>query len=136
MRRTGVLMPSLCGLWQDMPRVPSWSVAKFFQPSESQIDPETLEKLAKRAQLRIPPEKEDSLCEDVSKILSCVRIIGEVNTDGVEPLISPLDARQVSLRMRDDAVTEGQIAEKLLENAPESDGSFFVVPKVKNHSGN
>jgi aspartyl-tRNA(Asn)/glutamyl-tRNA(Gln) amidotransferase subunit C len=59
----------------------------------------------------------------------------QVNTDGVEPLVSPLDARHAQLRLREDQVTEGNIAEELLRNAPVRDGSFFVVPKVKGQSG-
>ncbi|ELR18152.1 aspartyl/glutamyltRNA(Asn/Gln) amidotransferase, C subunit [Acanthamoeba castellanii str. Neff] len=134
-----------------MPREPSWSVEKFFQQSsDTQIDAATLQQLAKRAQLTIAPEKEESLCREVGQILSCVHIIQEVgipraalsadqpsqvNTEGVEPLVSPLDARQAQLRLRADEVTDGDIAEDLMRNAPARDGSFFVVPKVKGQSG-
>jgi aspartyl-tRNA(Asn)/glutamyl-tRNA(Gln) amidotransferase subunit C len=148
-----------------MPRVPSWSVEKFFQQSaETEIDPATLRTLAKRAQLKIAPEKEESLCREVGQILSCVHIIQEVtslaidacsvpsarivliyrwaihprdqvNTEGVEPLVSPLDARGAQLRLRKDEVKEGNIAEDLMRNAPAKEGSFFVVPKVKGQSG-
>jgi Asp-tRNA(Asn)/Glu-tRNA(Gln) amidotransferase C subunit len=148
---------------QTMPREPSWSVEKFFQQSsDTQIDAATLQQLAKRAQLTIAPEKEESLCREVGQILSCVHIIQEVppptptaglvqvgipraalsadqpsqvNTEGVEPLVSPLDARQAQLRLRADEVTDGDIAEDLMRNAPARDGSFFVVPKVKGQSG-
>jgi hypothetical protein len=64
---------------QTMPREPSWSVEKFFQQSsDTQIDAATLQQLAKRAQLTIAPEKEESLCREVGQILSCVHIIQEV----------------------------------------------------------
>jgi hypothetical protein len=62
-----------------MPREPAWSVEKFFQQStETQIDAATLRLLAKRAQLTIAPEKEESLCREVGQILGCVHIIQEV----------------------------------------------------------
>ena len=62
-----------------MPREPSWSVEKFFQQSsEAQIDAATLQLLAKRALLKVAPEKEESLCREVGQILSCVHIIQEV----------------------------------------------------------
>jgi Asp-tRNA(Asn)/Glu-tRNA(Gln) amidotransferase C subunit len=64
---------------QTMPREPSWSVEKFFRQSlDTQIDAATLQQLAKRAQLTIAPEKEESLCREVGQILSCVHIIQEV----------------------------------------------------------
>lgn len=52
----------------------------FFRPAsaDTQIDASTLRALAKRAQLRIPPEKEESLCREVGQILNCVHIIQEV----------------------------------------------------------
>lgn len=62
----------------------------------------------------------------------------QVNTEGVEPLISPLDARmgeQEGMRLRKDEVTDGNIVEELMRNAPARSGSFYVVPKVKVQGG-
>jgi aspartyl-tRNA(Asn)/glutamyl-tRNA(Gln) amidotransferase subunit C len=50
-----------------------------------------------------------------------------VNTDGVEPLATVIDQK---LRLRDDVVTEGNIRDELLANAPEAQHGFFAVPKV------
>ena len=46
---------------------------------------------------------------------------------GVEPMTSVVD---VTMKMRDDAVTDGGIAEKIVANAPETEDHYFVVPKV------
>ena len=37
---------------------------------------------------------------------------------------------QIALRLREDRVTDGAIAEQVLANAPERAGDFYVVPKV------
>ena len=53
--------------------------------------------------------------------------LNEVNVDGVEPLTG---AAQMALKMREDVVTDGGYADKILANAPERAGDFYVVPKV------
>jgi len=50
-----------------------------------------------------------------------------VNTDGVEPLTAVIDQK---LRLRDDAVTDGDCRDAVLANAPEAQHGFFAVPKV------
>jgi len=34
------------------------------------------------------------------------------------------------LRLRDDAITDGDIREDILSNAPDAEHGFFAVPKV------
>jgi aspartyl-tRNA(Asn)/glutamyl-tRNA(Gln) amidotransferase subunit C len=53
--------------------------------------------------------------------------LGEVDTEGVEPMTSVV---HVVLPMREDVVTEGGDPEIVLSNAPKRTGNFFVVPKV------
>lgn len=123
------------------PTTPSWSVQKFFEgESRNKVDKDILHKIAKRAQLKIPEEKEDQMCKEMEQILRCVELIQEVDTQNVEPMISPLQARDVTLRLREDTlpvegeastVETGGIAEELLSRAPKRQGSFFAVPKVK-----
>ena len=50
-----------------------------------------------------------------------------VNTDGVEPLSNPLEMTQ---RLREDVVTEGNHREEFLANAPQTEAGLFLVPKV------
>ena len=49
------------------------------------------------------------------------------NSEGVEPLTSVVD---MPYPARPDAVTDGNISDKILANAPDSTAGFFVVPKV------
>ena len=54
-----------------------------------------------------------------------------VDTAGIEPLYTPLSAVQhVTLRLRDDAVTEPDQREANQRSAPEVEDGLFLVPKV------
>ena len=53
--------------------------------------------------------------------------MNEVDTTGVAPMTSVVTMPMV---MRQDVVTEGGDAGRVLANAPRSVGGFFVVPKV------
>ena len=53
--------------------------------------------------------------------------LGEVNTDGIEPLTAVIDQK---LRLRDDVVNDGDVRDDVLANAPDAQHGFFAVPKV------
>jgi aspartyl-tRNA(Asn)/glutamyl-tRNA(Gln) amidotransferase subunit C len=67
------------------------------------------------------------LARELSGIMQWIDQLAEVDTDGVEPMAS---AVHVKLPLREDVVTEGGDAGKVLANAPRSQNGFFVVPKV------
>jgi len=69
----------------------------------------------------------ERLAPELNNILGWVEQLAEVNTDGVEPLTAVIDQK---LRLRDDVVTEGNIRDEILANAPEAQHGFFAVPKV------
>jgi aspartyl-tRNA(Asn)/glutamyl-tRNA(Gln) amidotransferase subunit C len=91
------------------------------------IDAATVRKVARLARIAEPEEKLEGLAKELNGIISWIEQLGEVDTDGVEPMTS---AVHVSLPMRDDVVTEGGDPSKVLSNAPRTTGNFFVVPKV------
>ena len=72
-------------------------------------------------------EELDRLLPELNNILGWVEQLAEVDTDGVEPLATIIDQK---LRLRDDAVTDGNIRDAVLANAPEAQHGFFAVPKV------
>ena len=53
--------------------------------------------------------------------------LNEVDVDGVEPMTSVVET---TLPMREDVVTDGNIQDQVLANAPRSEDGFFVVPKA------
>jgi len=69
----------------------------------------------------------EALVPELNNILGWVEQLGEVNTDGVEPLTAVIDQK---LRLRDDVVDDGDIRQDVLANAPEAQHGFFAVPKV------
>ena len=88
---------------------------------------EQVRHIAKLARIAMSDEEIERLAPELNNILGWVEQLGEVNTDGVEPLTAVIDQK---LRLREDAVTEGNIRDEILANAPEAQHGFFAVPKV------
>ena len=65
--------------------------------------------------------------KDLSNIFKFIEKLNKANTDNVKPLSSILDH---SLRSREDKVNDGNIRDQILENAPNKNEDFFIVPKV------
>ena len=72
-------------------------------------------------------EELERLVPELNNILGWVEQLGEVNTDGIEPLATVIDQK---LRLREDVVNDGNIREAVLANAPHAQHGFFAVPKV------
>ena len=88
---------------------------------------EQVRHIAKLARIAMSDEEIERLAPELNNILGWVEQLGDVNTDGVEPLTAVIDQK---LRLRDDVVTEGNIRDEVLANAPEAQHGFFAVPKV------
>ncbi|HZZ69432.1 MAG TPA: Asp-tRNA(Asn)/Glu-tRNA(Gln) amidotransferase subunit GatC [Phenylobacterium sp.] len=91
------------------------------------IDVATVRKVARLARIAEPEERLETLARELNGIMSWIEQLGEVDTDGVEPMTS---AVHMPAPMRDDVVTEGGDPQTVLSNSPKRSGNFFVVPKV------
>ena len=91
------------------------------------VSSEQVRHIAKLARIGMSDAEIDALVPELNNILGWVEQLGEVDTDGVEPLAMVIDLK---LRLRDDAVTDGNIRDAVLANAPEAQHGFFAVPKV------
>jgi aspartyl-tRNA(Asn)/glutamyl-tRNA(Gln) amidotransferase subunit C len=91
------------------------------------VTSEQVRHIAKLARLAMTEEELERLVPELNNILGWVEQLGEVNTDGVEPLATVIEQK---LRLRDDVVNDGNIREEVLANAPEAQHGFFAVPKV------
>ena len=91
------------------------------------VSPEQVRHIAALARIAMSDEELERLVPELNNILDWVEQLGEVNTDGVEPLATVIDQK---LRLRDDIVTDGNIRDDVLANAPEPQHGFFGVPKV------
>jgi len=91
------------------------------------IDKDKIKYVSKLARILVDETKVDDLAKDLSSIFKFIEQLNELNTDKVKPLSSILNE---PLRSRKDEVNDGKIREKILENSPQNNEEFFVVPKV------
>jgi aspartyl-tRNA(Asn)/glutamyl-tRNA(Gln) amidotransferase subunit C len=92
-----------------------------------QVDEATVKRIARLARIRITEEEARGLEQELSGILAWVEQLDEVDTEGVEPMTRVVP---IELKLRDDVVTDGEIADAVTRNAPMTDDHFYVVPKV------
>jgi len=91
------------------------------------IDKETAARVAHLARIRVSEDKLPALAEEFNAILGFIEQLNEVDVEGVEPMTSVTPMR---LKRREDVVTDGNQADKIMKNAPDAREGFFVVPKV------
>ena len=90
-----------------------------------------IDRLAQLARLDLSSSEREHLLTDLNAFFAVVEQMRAVSTDGVEPLSHPLCAVQdMPLRLRDDVVTEGDIREAAMRNAPDAQDGLFLVPRV------
>ena len=92
-----------------------------------EFDKKSLLKLGKLARISISDDKLNNLSKDLNSILEFVDQLKEIKTDQVDPTSNSLYQK---LEVRDDKVDTKNSAEDILDNAPEKEMDFFVVPKV------
>ncbi len=91
------------------------------------IDQKLIEHIAKLARLKINPQEAIEYGLQLTKVLNHFQEIDKINTDGVEPLVTPTD---IEFYWRPDEVHKIYTAEEMVANAPEKAGQLFKVPPV------
>ncbi len=91
------------------------------------IDNKMVKQVAFLARLKIEETESEKTKEEFNKILNWIEQLNEVDTSDVHPLVSVNDGR---VPMRDDKVTDGNLKEAVLKNAPMQEFGYFAVPKV------
>jgi aspartyl-tRNA(Asn)/glutamyl-tRNA(Gln) amidotransferase subunit C len=93
----------------------------------SRIRREEVERIATLARLSLDADEAERMTSQLDAILDYVALLGQLDTTGVEPT-----AHAVPLRtpLRPDRAVPGLAPELALANAPEREGSAFLVPKV------
>ncbi len=92
-----------------------------------EVDEDTVRRIARLARIKVTDAEAKALEGELSGILDWVKQLDEVDTSGVEPMTAVVST---SLKMREDRVTDGDIADAVVANAPAREDHFFVVPKV------
>ncbi|MBB6123474.1 Asp-tRNA(Asn)/Glu-tRNA(Gln) amidotransferase subunit GatC [Sphingobium subterraneum] len=91
------------------------------------IDRDTVKKVAGLARIAVTDDEAQALVPELNNILGWVEQLGEVDVSGVEPMTAVIPNH---LRLRDDVVTDGNVRDRVLANAPQAEHGFFAVPKV------
>ena len=93
------------------------------------LSPQEAAKVASLARLRLPEETLENFAAQLGDILDYMDTLNACDTRDVEPLYSPVEH---DAPMRDDVAEKTFTRDQVLANAPESDGRFFIVPKIVN----
>lgn len=91
------------------------------------VDEATVRRIAKLARIGVEEAELAGLAQELSQILNFVEQLNELDTAGVTPLTSAVETQ---IKRRADEVTDGEIVDQILSNAPSRDEEFFAVPKV------
>jgi aspartyl-tRNA(Asn)/glutamyl-tRNA(Gln) amidotransferase subunit C len=91
------------------------------------VDQATVRRIARLARIAVEDQEIPHLQGEINAILSFIEELSAVDVEGVEPMTSVIPMK---LPLREDIVTDGEIAAKILANAPLSENGFFLVPKV------
>jgi len=86
-----------------------------------------IDNLAKLSHLSFSEQEKKEIRADLQEMISFIEKLKEVNTEGVAPLLHM--SSNVNM-LREDVVQGSVSREEALKNAPETDGTFFKVPKV------
>lgn len=88
-------------------------------------------RIAQLARLDLRDDERAAMLDQLNGFFDIVEKMRAVDTTGVEPLYTPLSAiEDVTLRLREDVVTESDQREANMANAPAREGGLFLVPKV------
>ena len=95
------------------------------------LTPQDIERIANLARLELQPDEAAGALDKMNGFFKLVDAMQSVNTDGVVPLAHPIEVVQaMSLRLRDDVVTESNQRELNQKSAPAVEDGLFLVPKV------
>lgn len=94
---------------------------------EQKISLEQVKHVAKLARLALSEQQIGRLAPQLESILEYVAKIEQIDVSGVEPMAHVLPLRNV---LREDVAEPSLPVEMVLQNAPETDGPFFKVPKI------
>jgi aspartyl-tRNA(Asn)/glutamyl-tRNA(Gln) amidotransferase subunit C len=91
------------------------------------VDAATVRRIAQLARIAVKESEVSHLQGELNAMLAFVEQLSEVNVEGVEPMTS---VTPMEMKKRSDVVNDGEIADDIVRNAPETQGHFFLVPKV------
>jgi aspartyl-tRNA(Asn)/glutamyl-tRNA(Gln) amidotransferase subunit C len=91
------------------------------------VDAATVRRIAHLARIAVTEDEVPHLQGELNAMLAFVEQLSEVNVEGVEPMTS---VTPMEMTRRADVITDGEIVDQVIANAPMSEDHFFLVPKV------
>lgn len=91
------------------------------------ISDETIEYVGILSKLELSEEEKEQAKKDMGSMLDYIDKLGELNTEGVEPMSHVFPVQNV---FREDVVTNADMREAILKNAPGEKDGMFVVPRT------
>ncbi len=86
-----------------------------------------IHRIARLARIAVTDSEATALHGQLNGIFSLIEDMQAVNTQGVEPMAH---SQNLSLRLRDDVVTETNQRELFQSIAPQVENGLYLVPKV------
>ncbi len=93
----------------------------------SRISAEEVEYTAQLARIELTPDERDAMTRDLDRVLDYVAVLQALDTEGIEPTSHPIP---VPMPLRADEPVAPIDPALAVSNAPQSEGTAFVVPKV------
>ncbi len=94
-----------------------------------QITDEIIDYVGILAKLELSDEEKEQAKKDMTSMLDYIGKLNELNTENVEAMSHGFSVNNV---FREDVVTNGDIREDMLSNAPEQKDGCYKVPKTFN----
>ncbi len=91
------------------------------------VDAATVKRVARLARIALPEDDVPKMQHELNAMLGFVEQLDELDVTGVEPMTSVMP---MAMKKRADLVTDGEIADVIIANAPASEDHYFMVPKV------
>ncbi len=88
---------------------------------------EEVAKVAHLARLKLSDQELDTFTSQLGQVLEYVDVLNEIDTENVEPMAHAIEVSNV---FREDEVCSSLSRDAALQNAPLSDGKYYLVPQI------
>ncbi|MCR6480323.1 Asp-tRNA(Asn)/Glu-tRNA(Gln) amidotransferase subunit GatC [Variovorax sp. ZS18.2.2] len=95
------------------------------------LDASDIARIASLARLQLASDESERMLSQINGFFDLVERMRSVDTTGIEPLAHPVAAiEDITLRLRNDVVSEPNNREANQKSAPAVEAGLFLVPKV------
>jgi len=92
------------------------------------VDDALLKKLEKLSSLKLEESEKEKMKSDISQMIEFVQNLNDIDVSNIEATFSTVTGG-TPLR-EDEPIQNLELSKSILKNAPKSEDSYFVVPKI------